>query len=754
MELMHNQAFRLLQDSPTGGYADGIYRVIFTEKVLGKVVTVKIDGEKASSKNVGGRMKLLAPKRRRKKSPPPLIGELMWMDEHELDRMHDAKLLHAVDVEREPVFYKKLESEVDKRYYDQRVCAMSGFLDLDLLKESILVHHGIGGLVREAMARAQVSRSFVYKQWSTLCRLGFSEISLRPRLDRCGASGVHRPCDPGGREKAGRKTAKQRVERDQGIKLAPDQPGMSAEWRAQIMAADRSIKTKVKPSMQKRYTLILESGFVKKYGSKNGKMTPIDPAMGTYPNFQQTKRILEIDVPRLQRLRDSTTSGHYKRSLRGLTARNWKGISGPGHTWAIDSTMADMYLRSSVNRAWIVGRPILYIIVDVWSTAVVGFYVCLTGPCWSTAKLSLFDAVATPELYGDVWGLEAIQSLYPRPTLCNELMCDRGEYLSKAASITALKLIPLMEYAPPYRPDLKGLVEVLHRIAKDAQFLFYPGAMDHRRKEFDLRKSNPAECIWTVREYTHFLHVLFSEYNLTADRSHRVDAHMAAAGVFPSPAGLWRWGHAMGIGTKRSVKEADLITTLLESDTARVGKSSVIYAGNDYQSKVIQAEDWTAYARNFGSQNIPINYHPGSVSRIWTPNTNGLGLLDLQISDQARASSELTFDEWMESIVFGQMQRANVGHERAMLRLQSNRLKDKIKHDAQRLTDEAVARSHGIQPSMTEARIMEVASMAGLSGGASEIRTTEKLRDEAMDAHHEMMKSIVDFADDEVADHA
>ncbi len=754
MELMNNQAFRLLQDSPTGGYADGIYRVLFTEKVLGKVVTVKIDGEKISSKNVGGRKKLLAAKKRRKRSPPPLIGELTWMDQHELDRMNDAKLLHVVDVEREPVYYTKLESETDKRYYDQRVCAMSGFLDLELLKESILVHEGIGGLVREAMDRAEVSRSFIYKQWSTLCRLGLSEVSLRPRRDRCGAPGVHRPCDPGGREKPGRKTAKQRVAKAHGIILAPDQPGMSAEWRALILAADRSIKTKVKPSMQKRYTLILESVFVKKYECKNGPMTPIDPAIGTYPNFQQTKRILEIDVPRLQRLRDSTTSGHYKRSLRGLTARNWKSVSGPGHTWAIDSTVADMYLRSSVNRAWIVGRPIVYIIVDVWSTAVVGFYVCLTGPSWATAKVSLFNAVAAPQLYGDLCGFEPIQSLYPAPTLCYQLMCDRGEYLSKAASITALKLIPSMAYAPPYRPDLKGLVEVLHRIAKDAQFLFYPGAMDHRRKEFDLRKSNPAECIWTVREYTHFLHVLFSEYNLTADRSNRVDAHMTAAGVFPSPAGLWRWGHAMGIGVQRSVPQADLISSLLESDAARVGESSVIYSGNDYQSKVIQAEEWTTYARNFGSHSIPINYHPGSVSRIWTPNTNGQGLLDLQISDQARASSELTFDEWSESIVFGQMQRANVGHERAMLRLQSNRLKHEIKQKGQRLTNEAVARSHGIQPSMTEARIMEVAAMAGLSGGTSEIRTTEKLRDEAMDAHLEMMKTILHFADEEVADHA
>ena len=114
------------------------------------------------------------------------------------------------------------------------------------------------------------------------------------------------------------------------------------------------------------------------------------------------------ELTRLQRILEKTTKAHFKRALRGLTARNWEGVAGPGHTWAIDSTVGDIYLRSSVNRAWIVGRPIVYIIVDIWSTAVVGFYVCLTGPSWNTAKVSLFNATADPALLGDLWGYEPI----------------------------------------------------------------------------------------------------------------------------------------------------------------------------------------------------------------------------------------------------------------------------------------------------------------------------------------------------------
>lgn len=63
-------------------------------------------------------------------------------------------------------------------------------------------------------------------------------------------------------------------------------------------------------------------------------------------------------------------------------------------------------------------------------------------------------------------------------------MCDRGEYLLKGHRETAMKLSPLTSYAPPYRGDMKGLVEVLHRIEKDAQLLFVPGENCRRRQEF------------------------------------------------------------------------------------------------------------------------------------------------------------------------------------------------------------------------------------------------------------------------------
>jgi hypothetical protein len=750
MEMIHNQVIRLLDDGSRDAYPSGLYRIVFDEPLLGKTVAVCIERFDEERIARGGRVKQSVTKLPRKKSPSKLIGELLWLERDTLQRLYDTQCLFYVEIERESVYYKPLESEYNQALFDQRVSAMSGFLDFEKLQTSILMNKGLGGLVREATSCSGVSRAFVYKQWSTLCRLGFDSKSLLPRRDRCGAPGVKRPCDPGGRKKAGRKESAQRIAKHYGIHLDPTQPGMSTEWRAAIIAADKRLKTKVKPRMSQRCKLIIESAFVSRYKNENGQLVPIDPKIGNYPNNRQITRVLTSDIPRLQQILERTTTGHFNRNLRGLTARNWKGVSGPGHTWAIDSTVADMYLRSSLNRAWIVGRPIVYIVVDVWSTAVVGFYVCLTGPSWNTARISLFNSAADPNLIGELWGYQPVLSLFPAPSMCYALMCDRGEYLSKKASFTGVKLIPCMSYAPPYRPDLKGLVEVLHRIEKDEQFLFMPGAIDYRRAEYDLRKSNPEESILTVREYVQYLHEVFAEYNLTADRRRRVDAHMVAAGVFPSPAGLWRWGFEMGVGYRRAIPQADLITTLLDSDNARVGRSSVVFAGNDYSSKAIEEAQWTAIARNFGGWQIPINYYPGSVGRIWTPNHGKQGLLDLHISDQAKTSAEVTYDELADSLMHAKVNQGGFQHERLMQSLASNRRKEEIKQTAKRLTKEAEKNTSGTQPTMSEARAMEAATYITPTGSVK--GATEVLRDEAMDAYQEMMRSILRTKDDEERD--
>lgn len=737
--LTPNSVFKLIGDESAGDYPSGLYRVVFNEPVNKEVVVVCLDVIDGARRSHGGRPPLDVPKRIRKKKPLALVGALLWLELAILESMSSRSGLLPVTIENESIYLHEL-SEKDRECCDRRIKTMSPFLDFDHMQESILVHHGIGGLVKEAMDGSNVSRPHVYALWSKLCRYGFTTTSLRPRWDRCGAPGVQRPCAPGGRLKSGRKTVSQRISAMFGPMVDSPQRGMSLEWRAAILAADRSLKTPVKPKMKKRYEHIVNTAFVARYKEEDGQLLAILPEMGSYPNLAQVRRVLTKDVPLLERLRQSTTEGHYSRSSRGLTSRNWKGVAGPGHTWAIDSTVGDIYLRSSIDRSWIIGRPIVYVVVDVWSTAVVGFHVCLEGPSWDMARLAIFNCVVDPKILTSLWGFNQFVSLNPWPTLPHCLLCDRGEYLSKKATFTMFRLIGDMAYTPPYRPDLKSIVEVLHRIAKDQLFLFAPGAMDYRRKEFELRRSDPSTSALTLKEFAQVLHIIFSTYNLTADRSNRLDAHMWAQNVVPSPAGLWRWGHQMGIGFGHTQVFSELGTRLLHKGQGWVNRSSVRFSGLDFMSDFVKSAQWTSIARAQGGWDIPVFYHPASVSRIWTPHQTGSGLLELELSDQANASSELTFDERSDAFAYSLLKKPAVEHEKLLQSLSANIALSRIFDSAKLQTKRAEETSGPDRPSHREARTMETMHV---QGKASPIGSpAAPPRDDALEAHREMMESL------------
>lgn len=729
----------------------GLYRVILNDLHLPQVVMVLVRPDSGERKGRGGRPR--KPDRelrsQRKKTAANLIGKLLWIPRQTLEQIDRQHLLIAVEQDRPMAPDLGKRSQAD---YELRLQAMSEFLRLPRLQESILIHQGLGGLVKEAMERTGCTRAFVYRQWSNLCRWGITERSLRPQRHRCGAPGIPKTCDPlpdgrMSRRKAGRKTTEELRDILIGRPAPPKQPGMSSLWASRIRAADAQIPSP-KPDWPQRRNLILSSHFCTRAKEVDGRIQLVLPEQGSYPNSRQMRRVVFQLKSQLERILERTTKRYFNSARRGLVARNWQGVSGPGHTWAIDSTIGDIYLRSSVNRSWIVGRPVVYVIVDVWSTAVVGFYVCLTGPSWSTAKISLFNAAADPTLIGEMWDYQPMLTLDPAPTLCAWLLTDRGEYMSAGHRITALQIMLSTSYTPPYRGDLKGIVEVLHRIAKDQIYGFCPGAMDFRREEMELRKVDPAEAVLSVKDFTQVLYEVFSEYNLSADRSKRVDVHMSAAGVFPSPAGLWRYGHLMGIGYRHAVHFDDLASALLPSEPAWVARDGVHFLGNDYLADEVVAQQWTTLARNFGGRQIPANYYPGALGRIWVPREPGGSLMRLDLVDESRARRDTTLEEWLDVQAHEAMRRPDVEHARTMRALQSLERRRDILARAVAMTNEAVARASGKAPSMSEARIMEVA--AGQRRDGSESKTRERLMDEFVEEHEEIMAALIARSNTEV----
>jgi len=752
MHLMHNQAFKLTTE--TLGLPEGIFRVVADDPIADVTYCVQITQESPRKKVQGGRPRIEDLKLKRKKRIPQkaLVGALYAIRRKDLIDLCESRELISISLELPGLYYTTIDQPSAQSAFDKRCRVMAQFLDSEKLKESILIHGNLGTLVRETTQQHKVSRSYVYKLWSLLCTFGLSQTSLRIRWDKCGARGKPRDLSGGiPRKKAGRKTFAQRLSKlVYGTWGEAIQPGMTALWRADIRAADGKIPTP-KPPMPQRYKRIIASKFTTAMRvDENDNIVPAVLQKGQYPNYQQVKRVLTVEYDEIERIREKTSIGHFERALRGLSGCSWEGAEGPGLMYAIDSTIGDVYLRSSIDPTWIIGRPIVYVVVDVFSTAVVGFYVCLTGPSWDTAQVSIFNTVASSELMSDLWGYDMRQSLFPAPTLPARLLCDRGEYLSKRAKATGMDLRTTLSYTAPFRPDLKGVVEVMHRIMKNVQYHFIPGAMDARRKEYDLRRSNPAAATMTVRQYMQFLHECFYVYNLTADRSKRLDAHMIAQGVYPSPAGIWHWGHAMGIGFSRAQSQAELITQLLPEANARVTRHGVMFRTNRYSAPIVETERWTTRARSVrNSWEIPAQYYPGSVSRIWTPYERGNGLIDLTLSDHSRADPSLTHDEVADAYAFQKLKAADIAHQRVEEAVLGYYRMERIREQALEETRAARQRAKGLTPTIREARALENEFSGQLMVG--EVRGSVKTRSESTSNHDAMMSDLYAAMDVEAA---
>lgn len=558
-------------------------------------------------------------------------------------------------------------------------------------------------LIRLTLDDTLCSRPEAYKLWQILVRHGFSVVSLMPKYTFCGGPGVPRPVSES-RKKAGAKKKGYAAPED----VPNPQRGLIEEDHTIILHHYRRLQQAGLPAT-KLYEKIIEAGYVTEYVEEDGKRLPVLPLQGTFPNHRQVRHVIESRVSDFERVLRKTSAGHFQRNLRGMRGRSYSGVAGPGHIYAIDSTIADIYLRSAVYPAWIIGRPIVYVVVDVYSTAIVGFYVCLEGPAWRDAKLALYCSLCGADELASLIGVEPIQSLWPTPTLPFKLRGDRGEYLSLGARQAGLDLSLSYEFAPPRRPDWKGVVEVLHRISKDQQFTFLPGAFDARRKELELRQSRRHESALNLREYAQYLYGRFEHYNLFADRSSRMSAEMIAAGIEPTPAGLWRFGHEAGFGFQRAVPEDLLVKHLLRQGSATVRRDGIFFESQEYApSSLDRLQEWTRRARRSGVIDLPVHFHPYSLGKIrWVDPTDGMCALTMR--GNARATPDLTLYDWRDAL----MADRRKNDDRAYARLQAALTlaaehRQMVKAAIERTSDAEASTPLASRPNVREARAIEL----------------------------------------------
>lgn len=178
-----------------------------------------------------------------------------------------------------------------------------------------------------------------------------------------------------------------------------------------------------------------------------------------HPTLAQFRYWLERDNDILDLDRKQRTPRVYEKDRRGLLGTSRQEVNGPGDRYQIDATIADIYLVSRFDRQRIVGRPTIDVIVDVFSSLIVGLYVGWEHPSWLGAMMALINAASDKVSWCREIGIEIDEADWPCASLPRTLLGDRGEMMGKKAEVLVKNFGVHLENSAPYRPDWKGIVE-------------------------------------------------------------------------------------------------------------------------------------------------------------------------------------------------------------------------------------------------------------------------------------------------------
>ncbi len=414
-------------------------------------------------------------------------------------------------------------------------------------------------------------------------------------------------------------------------------------------AINKYYRTNKKISLKETYTLILKDFYSDSYIEDNEvkhrvwDKSRIPSYDQFYYWFRKTENIQKDII-----FRESEKEFNLKH--RALLSNSKQETDGPGTRFQVDATIADIYLVSSLNRNRVIGRPIIYAIIDVFSRLITGIYVGLEGPSWVGAMMALDNMISDKVEYCKKYGIEIAEEQWPCKHLPEIIIADRGEFEGYSVENLINNLNVKIENTSPYRGDLKGIVERSFRTTNEKIKHKAPGAIQkefRKRGDMDYR----LDATLTLEEFTRvYINIVLHHNNKVIDK-YPMEKEMIEDEIVPTPLSLWSWGIKNRKGRLKTVDREVLRLNILPKGKSSVSRAGIRFKGLYYSSDKAIKEQWFV---NLKIRNIEVVYDPRNMNKIYIPYNNGLDydecyLIDSSLQYKDCLLEEIVFNEELTS---------------------------------------------------------------------------------------------------------
>lgn len=335
-----------------------------------------------------------------------------------------------------------------------------------------------------------------------------------------------------------------------------------------------------------------------------------------FPSFGQFNYWLEQDHDRLHIKRERLRPRIYDKDLRGLLGTSTAEVWGPGARYQIDATIADVYLVSRIDRNKIIGRPVLYFVIDVFSRMIVGMYVGLEGPSWVGAMMALANTTSDKQAFCMQNGRKIEAADWPCHHLPATILGDRGEIEGRMIETLINNFNVTVENAAAYRADWKGIVEQRFNLIPAKFKPYVPGYID---VDYRARggKDYRLDAVLDLDQFTRIIIECVLYYNNNHElKNYDKDRDLAADNLPMVPIELWNWGIANRSGSLRQFPEELVRFSLLPVEEATVTREGIRLRGLFYTCQKAVEERWFDKARQRGKWKVTVSFDPRDLDEI------------------------------------------------------------------------------------------------------------------------------------------
>ena len=449
-----------------------------------------------------------------------------------------------------------------------------------------------------------------------------------------------------------------------------------------------------------------------------------------YPTLRQFQYFYHREYNQVTRLQKRSNDIEYSKDLRQLHSTVNTQVLGPGSRYEIDATIADIYLVSNLDRSRIIGRPTIYFVIDVFSRMVTGLYIGLENASYKTSIQALYCAFTDKVALCKKYGIDITYENWPCIGLPDAILADRAELfghqvenLEKSSSIR-------LENAPPYRGDLKPIVESRFKLIQAEFKPFAKGVVQDVITKKRGGKDYRLDATLNLDEFTKIILLSVLKYN-QFHQINNYDRDIDLPHDLPAvPMALWNWGIQHRTGKLRTASDQAVYVALLPREKATLSNRGLKIFGVTYTCPELYEKGWLHRQNTINRPKfLYAAYDPSNADKIYVfYEQSSLKYWEATISDYSREFKGYSFWEvWQINSV----QKKTIEKQNIKNNLAQSELEQKIMDIIQQASSETPlstqsqkSRISEIRSNRTHEKELERSKLKGTTSSVNDTATT------------------------------